>query len=91
MDSKIPSLSQAEWPEGDGIFFLRRDGVPSLSSSSPRWWWRRTCVPAFRVAGICFGYAGQEGSGTFEVLRAASLLCLSFVLCGAASVRVCRL
>ena len=56
MDSKIPSPSQAEWPEGDGILFLRRDGVPSLSSSSPaqvvaadlprR---RRTCVPAFRV------------------------------------------
>lgn len=66
MDRKIPSPSQAERPEGDGILFLRRDGVPSLSSSSPRWW--RTCVPAFRVAGICFGYAGQEGSGTFEVL-----------------------
>ena len=38
MDSKIPSLSQAERPEGDGILFLRRDGVPSLSSSSPRRW-----------------------------------------------------
>ena len=34
MDSKIPSPSQAERPEGDGILFLRRDGVPSLSSSS---------------------------------------------------------
>ena len=47
MDSKIPSPSQAEWPEGDGIIFLRRDGVPSLSSSSPRRWWRRT----FRAGG----------------------------------------
>ena len=47
MDSKIPSPSQAEWPEGDGILFLRRDGVPSLSSSSLRRWW--TCVPAIRV------------------------------------------
>ena len=49
MDSKIPSPSQAEWPEGDGILFLRRDGVPSLSSSSPAQVGRRTCVPAIRV------------------------------------------
>lgn len=72
MDSKIPSPSQAEWPEGDGILFLRRDGVPSLSSSSPRRWWRRTFRagrgPAYRR------FVWPESALVMQVRKEAGLL-----------------
>lgn len=75
MDSKIPSLSQAEWPEGDGILFLRRDGVhysSVLSSSSPAQVWRRTFRagrgPAYRR------FVWPESALVVQVRKEAGLL-----------------
>ena len=58
-------------PRGTGSFFLRRDGVPSLSSSSPRRW-RRT----FRAGGgpAYLRFVWPESALVVQVRKEAGLL-----------------